>query len=267
MLIENEVASRRSPNAPGIEEKGRSEELASLAVDCAKQVIVRGTAILIAVAAAAAAALAVLVLLFRFIDPPASTLMIAQFLSGVSLDQRWVPIEAVSPNLIRAVIVSEDGQFCRHRGIDFGELDAAVKQAERNGLERVRGASTITMQVAKNLFLWPGKDFVRKGIELGVAVLIDGMWPKRRVLEVYLNIAEWGPGVFGAEAAARRHFRKPAAKLTEQEAALLAATLPNPIKRIASAPGPGLRHLAQIVASRARSSGQRAACVLPQGAR
>ena len=229
---------------------------------CARLAFVSSARVLAVAVGAVAALLIGLLIVFRYADPPMSSLMLSQRLAGIPLSQRWTPLSQISPNLVRAVIVSEDGQFCRHRGVDFRELDEAMKRAERGGLEQVRGASTITMQVAKNLFLWPAKDLVRKGLELGTALTIEAFWPKRRIIEVYLNIAEWGPGIFGAEAAARYHFKKPAARLTEREAALLAAALPNPIVRTAGAPGPGLRRLAQVVEMRTRSGGQRAACVL-----
>lgn len=241
--------------------------IAAHGLECARLTLRRASLVLVAALAALASLVAALLLLFRAVDPPASALMLGHLLSGSRVDQRWVPLERISPNLVRAVIVAEDGQFCRHRGIDFRELDAALKQAEHDGLARVRGASTITMQVAKNMFLWPSKEFLRKGLELGIALMIDAMWTKRRILEVYLNIAQWGPGVFGAEAAARHHFRKPAARLGEREAALLAASLPNPVRRVAGAAGPGLRRLAQVIEMRARSVGQRAACVLAKARR
>ena len=181
---------------------------------------------------------------------------------GQEIEQRWVRLDNVSPNLIRAVITSEDGQFCRHWGIDFGEMRAALRRAEDGGLDEIRGASTISMQVSKNLFLWQSKYLFRKGLEIWITLAMELMWPKERILEVYLNIAEWGPGVFGIEAAARHHFSKPAARLSEREAALLAASLPNPIVRIAGKPGPGTRRVAQIIESRARSATARSACIL-----
>ena len=140
--------------------------------------------------------------------------MLARWLAGEQNTQSWVRLEQISPYLVRAVIASEDTQFCNHRGIDFRELEAAIDKAERTGDEMARGASTITMQVAKNVFLWPGRSYVRKGLELMLAPAIELVWPKSRTMEIYLNIAEWGPGIFGAEAAARHHFRKPAARLT-----------------------------------------------------
>ncbi|MCL4765379.1 MAG: monofunctional biosynthetic peptidoglycan transglycosylase [Hyphomicrobiaceae bacterium] len=232
---------------------------------CLRLALVAGSAALVALLTAFVALSAVVLIILRFVDPPMSALMLGHALTGGKVEQRWVGLERISPHLVRAVISSEDGQFCSHSGIDFGELALALRKAERNGLDDVRGASTISMQVAKNLFLWPSKDLLRKGLELGITVVMEQVWPKRRILEVYLNIAEWGPGIFGAEAAARHHFRKPAARLSPHEAALMAAALPNPIRRVAGAAGPGTRRLAQIVEARARSAGRRVACVLPLG--
>ncbi len=179
-----------------------------------------------------------LVVAYRWIDPPASTLMLAQRLGGTPIEQRWVPLGRISPNLVQAVILSEDGAFCRHHGVDWRALKEAMGSS-RDGI--VRGGSTITMQVVKNLFLWSSRSYVRKAIEIPLAYLVELFWPKRRILEIYLNIAEWGDGVFGAEAAARHHFGKPASQLTPQEAALLAVSLPNPFEREAGlrAQGPG----------------------------
>ncbi|MGE3712582.1 MAG: transglycosylase domain-containing protein, partial [Hyphomicrobiaceae bacterium] len=128
--------------------------------------------------------------------------------------------------------------------------------------EDARGGSTITMQVAKNLFLWKDRSYLRKALELPITLEMELLWPKRRIMEVYLNIAEFAPGVYGAEAAAQHHFRKPARRLTDREAALLAASLPNPATRIASRPSPALRRVATVIERRARAFGNRAACVL-----
>jgi monofunctional glycosyltransferase len=221
--------------------------------------LVAGSLVLLIGGLAVVGPITVLLVLFRSLDPPTSALMLGQRLSGMEVEQRWVPLQRIANPLIAAVIVSEDGAFCSHHGIDFRELEAAMEEAERSG-EDVRGASTITMQVAKNLFLWPGKSYLRKGLEAGLALLIELVWPKRRILEVYLNIAEWGPGIFGAEAAAQYHFRKPAARLGEREAALLAVSLPNPIERDAGQPGPGTRRLADLIQRRMRLIGKRAQC-------
>jgi monofunctional biosynthetic peptidoglycan transglycosylase len=181
-----------------------------------------------------------LIVAYRWVDPPRSALMIATRLSGQPVVYGPVPITSISSNLQRAVVTSEDARFCYHPGVDWGALYEAMNES--------RGGSTITMQVAKNLFLWPSRSYVRKAIEIPVALTIDAVWPKRRILEVYLNIAEWGPGIFGAEAAAYYHFDKPASRLTAQEAALLAASLPNPIARDAGEPG----RITALLASRLR---------------
>lgn len=162
----------------------------------------------------------------RFL-PVASTLMIGRWVTFQPVERDWVPLSSISPALPRAVIASEDQRFCSHWGVDFVELRAVLEEEEGPG----RGASTITMQVAKNLYLWPGRSYIRKGLELPIALLIDTIWGKRRVMEIYLNVAEWGEGIFGAEAAARHYFRKPASALNAAEAARLASVLPNPILR------------------------------------
>lgn len=189
-------------------------------------------------------------LAYRHVDPPASTLMLGQYLTGRTLEQRWVPLERISPNLIRAVIASEDGNFCRHRGVDWSAIDEALDKAAEDG-GRPRGASTISMQTVKNLLLWPQAHYIRKVLELPLAYLAELAWGKRRMLELYLNVAEWGPGIFGAEAAARYHFRKTASALSVQEAALLAVSLPNPIERNAGRPGEGTQRLGRLIERRA----------------
>ncbi len=199
-----------------------------------------------------------LIVLYRWVDPPASALMLSQRLAGDAIMQRWVPLERISPNLQLATIMSEDGKFCRHRGVDWGELSEAIESA-RDGIPR--GGSTITMQVVKNLFLWPSKSYLRKAIEIPLTYVVEAAWSKRRILEIYLNIAEWGPGVFGVEAAARFHFRKSAAQLSPREAALLAVSLPNPFERVAGSPGPGTSRLADNLLARMRTAQANAFCV------
>lgn len=162
----------------------------------------------------------------RFV-PVVSTLMLGRWVTFAPVTRDWVPLSAISPTLARAVIASEDQRFCSHWGVDFVELQAVLDDEGGPG----RGASTITMQVAKNVYLWPGRSYIRKGLEIPLALLIDLAWGKRRVMEVYLNVAEWGEGLFGAEAAAQHYFRKSAKDLTAAEAARLASVLPNPILR------------------------------------
>jgi monofunctional glycosyltransferase len=198
-------------------------------------------------------AVALLILLYAFV-PPVSTLMLMRWVTGERVVRDWRPIERISPNLVQAVVVSEDARICTHSGVDWYEVRQAVADAEE--LSDARGASTIAMQVSRNLFLWQGRQLVRKALEVPMAYAITFLWSPRRVSEVYLNIAEWGPnGEFGAEAAAQRAFGKSAASLTPREAALLAASLPNPVRRNAARPGPGLRQVAATTAARAAADG------------
>ena len=199
-----------------------------------------------------------LLVVYRFVDPPASTLMLFQGLTGTEIRREWVDLQDVSPHLVRAVLVAEDGRFCEHRGIDLAAMEEAIEKAA-DGVPR--GASTISMQVIKNLFLWQSKSYVRKVLELPLTLLMEVLWPKSRILEIYLNIAEWGPGVFGAEAAAQYHFSKPASKLGEREAAQLAASLPNPMIRDAGDPGPRTARKASVIQSRVRAGGDVAHCI------
>ena len=190
---------------------------------------------------------------FRFLPVPFTLLMVGETLfEGRDIRRQWMPLERISPHLIRAVIASEDNEFCHHWGIDFKEIEAAWKRAQRNG-NRLRGASTISQQTAKNVFLWSGRSYLRKGLEVYFTGLIEVFWPKRRIMEVYLNVIEWGPGVFGAEAAARHWFRKPASRLTRIEAARLAAILPNPNRYRANPPGPYVDGRSYTIAARADS--------------
>ena len=201
-----------------------------------------------------------LVVIYRFIDPPFSMLMLQQRITGQAVEQHWAPIEAISPNVVRAVLLSEDGRFCEHWGVDFDEMQNAI---ERAGDGIPRGASTISMQLTKNMFLWSSKSYVRKAIEIPLTFFIEALWPKRRIMEIYLNIAEWGPGIYGVEAASRYHFNKPAARLNEREAAQLAVALPNPILRDAGDPGPRTQRLAGDILSRMHNApGSASRCVL-----
>jgi monofunctional biosynthetic peptidoglycan transglycosylase len=197
--------------------------------------------------------------LYRVIDP-VSTPMLWRWVTGSRLVRTPVPLERMAPSLPLAVIVAEDARFCTHHGVDWRELREAYDNAD--DLSHMRGGSTITQQLVKNLFLWGGRSYVRKALEFPLALWLDLVLPKRRVLEIYLNVAEWGPnGEFGAEAAARYAFSKSARDLTAREAALLAAILPNPRRRSARQPGPRVRRLAGIYESRAVRVGARAACV------
>jgi monofunctional glycosyltransferase len=174
------------------------------------------------------------VLLLRWIAPLGSAFMLEARIDalragdrGYRTDYHWVSLERISPQAAIAVIASEDQTFPFNYGFDFHSIRKAVRAAERG--RRLRGASTISQQVARNLFLWPGRSFVRKGIEAYFTVLLEALWPKERILEVYLNIAQFGRGIYGVEAAARRFYQEPATRLTATQAAMLAAVLPNPV--------------------------------------
>lgn len=207
--------------------------------------------------------LAALVLLsivaFRFVNPPFTSVMAANKLLGGAARQQWVPLEDIAPDLPRAVIASEDGRFCLHWGVDWGAVREAVK--EGGGLAGFRGASTIPMQTAKNLYLWNGRSYVRKTLEVPLAYLMSLLWPKDRVMEVYLNIAQFGPGTFGAEAASRRYFGKSASRLTRREAVLLAATLPKPGVRNPARPNQTMLRIANKIERRMPIMASRSGCV------
>jgi monofunctional glycosyltransferase len=196
---------------------------------------------------------------YRFVEP-VSTTMLWRRLTGARVERIFVPISRIAPALPLAVIIAEDGSFCRNRGIDLAAMREAMEEADDLG--EARGGSTITQQTAKNLFLWQGRSFVRKGLEIPLALWLNLVLPKRRVLEIYLNIAEWGPdGEFGAEAASRFAFGKSARNLTAREAAELAAILPNPIRRSARTPSILVRRLAGLYERRAAASPARDACI------
>ncbi len=204
--------------------------------------------------------LAVLLLLPYALAPlysfgrPVSTLMLARWLGGARVERVWVPLERMAPALPASVIAAEDARFCRHPGIDLAEIRNVIEDADSFG--DLRGASTISQQTAKNLFLWPGRSVLRKVLEAPLALWLDLVLGKRRVMEIYLNIAEWGPnGRFGAEAAARRAFGRPARRLSRRQAALLAAALPNPIRRNPARASRTLRRLAATYERRARTPG------------
>ena len=199
--------------------------------------------------------------LYRIVNP-ISTLMLWRWANGVRVERTFVPIERMAPVLPMTVIAAEDGRYCRHRGIDWQELRDRIEDVD--DISEARGVSTITQQTAKNLFLWPGRSIARKALELPLALWIDLILPKWRVLEIYLNIAEWGPnGQFGAEAASRYAFNKSARALTAREAALLASVLPNPRRRNAKQPGPAVRRLAAIYEARGAAQAALAACAKP----
>jgi monofunctional biosynthetic peptidoglycan transglycosylase len=211
-------------------------------------------------------ALAILILLPYLIAPlyrvinPVSTLMVGRWILGKRVERTWVPLQKVAPVLPRTVIASEDARFCSHRGVDMVEMRAALEDAD--DITDARGGSTITQQLAKNLFLWPGRSIVRKAIEFPLALWIDLVLPKRRVMEIYLNVAEWGPnGEFGVEAGAQKAFGRSARELSAAEAGLMAAILPNPRRRSAMQPRPGVRRIAGIVQARAARAKSIDACI------
>lgn len=190
------------------------------------------------------------VLLYAVLPVPGTLLMLGRMIEGDGARFTWTPIENISPNLARAVIASEDQSFCDHAGFAWDEIEAAMRRAEKTG-KPIRGASTISQQTAKNAFLWPGRHYVRKAAEAYFTVLIESFWTKRRIMEVYLNIAEWGPGVFGAEEAAQHWFKKSAKDLTMREAAALAAILPNPRYYKAAQSGPYIAGRTNTITRRA----------------
>ncbi len=200
--------------------------------------------------------------LYAFMPVKETALMGWRKVHGAEINRDWVALEEISPQLIRAVIAAEDNKFCRHYGFDLAEMKHAFDDARKGG--RVRGASTITQQTAKNAFLWPGRDLARKGLEVWFTGLSEALWSKRRVMEVYLNVAEWGDGTFGAEAAAQKLFDKPARDLTAYEASLMAAVLPSPNKWSAAPPGPYVTSRAATIRARMASVRRenRDACVL-----
>ncbi|MET0633824.1 MAG: transglycosylase domain-containing protein [Xanthobacteraceae bacterium] len=199
-----------------------------------------------------------LVPLYRVVNP-VSTLMLWRWATGRPVERSFVPIERMAPALPVTVIASEDGRFCSHHGVDWQEIRERLDEID--DVSEARGVSTITQQTAKNLFLWPGRSFVRKALEFPLALWIDVVLPKWRVLEIYLNVAEWGPrGQFGAEAGSRYAFNKSVRLISAREAALLAAVLPNPKRRSAKQPGPAVRRLSGIYEARGAAQTALASC-------
>ena len=198
----------------------------------------------------------VLTPLYLFVRP-ISTLMIGDLVTLQGYSRQWVDIEDISPSMQQAEVMSEDGQFCFHDGVDWSQLKSVLN---RNGGPN-RGASTITMQTVKNVFLWPSRSYIRKGLEIPLALYADLVWSKRRTLEIYLNIAELGPNVYGVEAAAQYYYKKPASKLSRREAALIAAALPNPAIRNPLKPSRAQKTLARIIERRINQSGAYVECL------
>lgn len=205
------------------------------------------------------------VLIYRTVPPPITVLMIERSLQGKGLDHRWQPISRISPAMVRAAIASEDSGFCAHHGFDIRAIDRAFQHNEAKP-SRIRGGSTISQQTAKNVFLWPERSWVRKGAEAWFTLLIEGLWGKRRIMEIYLNTVEFGPGVYGVEAAAQRDFKKSSYELSAAEAGRLAAVLPSPLKWKAANPGPYVRRRTGRIEARSGTVARDglADCVLAQ---
>jgi monofunctional biosynthetic peptidoglycan transglycosylase len=207
------------------------------------------------------------VALYRYVPPPITILMIERLFEGYGLDRRWIPMRRIAPAMVRAVVASEDSRFCEHHGFDVQAIDAALRHnEERPG--RIRGGSTISQQTAKNVFLWPERSWVRKGAEAWFTVLIEAIWGKRRIMEVYLNTVEMGPGLYGVEAASQHYFHAPASALAPAEAGRLAAILPSPLKWKAAHPGPYIRRRTGRIEARSGTVARSglADCALEEGA-
>ena len=199
----------------------------------------------------------VLLPLYVFVNPLVTTVMLLKALGGAGIDKTWTGIEEISPRLVRAAITSEDQRFCSHHGIDWMEVQNALDDEDG----RFRGASTITMQTVKNLFLWTGRSWVRKALEAPLALYAEFFLSKRRIMEIYLNIVEWDEGIYGAGAASAHYFGVPPARLSTAQAARLAAVLPSPATRDAGNPGPGTARLARRIAGRMAAGQADATCV------
>jgi monofunctional biosynthetic peptidoglycan transglycosylase len=188
--------------------------------------------------------------LYRLVPPPMTYLMVERMVEGHGFDRRWVPLRRISPQLVRSVVGAEDARFCEHHGFDFVAIQKAMAHNERRP-GRIRGGSTISQQTAKNVFLWPQRNWLRKGLETWFTVLIEAIWGKPRIMEVYLNSIEWGPGVYGAEAAAQANFHLSAAQLSPAQAARLAAVIPKPLAWKAARPGPYIQRRGGHIAAAA----------------
>ena len=187
--------------------------------------------------------------LYRFLPPPITATMIANAMDGRGITKDWMPLDTMSPNMARAAIAAEDGNFCSHHGFDFKAIGKAF-QSNLKGERRIRGGSTISQQTAKNAFLWQNGGYLRKALEAWFTLLVELLWPKHRIMEVYLNLAETGLGTYGANAGAMRYFRHDAARLSTAEAARIAAVLPLPKKRAAIAPSGFTRRYGNMIQRR-----------------
>ena len=204
-------------------------------------------------AAGAAVLLLVPVILsaaYALVDPPVTTLMLWRSAQGQERRWEWRSLKDMSPHMVAAVVSAEDGQFCHHHGVDWGQVRKVIETVRHDPEKPVRGASTITMQAARTLFLWPSRSVVRKAFEVPLALWLDLVLSKRRLLEIYLNVVEWAPGVYGAGAASRFHFGRDVRRLSRTQAALLAATLPAPFKRRPGKPTTKLTRLAGVYTKR-----------------
>ncbi|WP_189042202.1 monofunctional biosynthetic peptidoglycan transglycosylase [Aliidongia dinghuensis] len=203
------------------------------------------------------------VVAYRILPPPVTPLMLVRAVEGEPIHAPWLAAHDIPPDIVAAVLTSEDQRFCQHHGFDFIEIDKAL-EAEEDG-RRLRGASTISQQAARDLWLLPVRSFVRKGIEAYFTVLIEALWPKWRIAQSYLNTVEWGPGVYGVEAASQYAFHHPASRLSRHEAALLAAILPNPRRWSAAAPTAYIRGRAETILERMGRHEADTSCVKPLG--
>jgi len=209
------------------------------------------------IALACLVALPILLVPVYALLPPVSTLMLWDLVRFQGYRRDWVSLDQVAPAMAQAVIMGEDGKFCSHDGVDWDSLYSVINQDGGPS----RGASTITMQTVKNVFLWNSRSYLRKGLEIPLALYSDLVWSKRRTMEIYLNIAELGPNLYGVEAAAQTYFKKPAAKLSRHEAALIAAALPNPRDRNPAKPNRAQSLYARIIERRVAQSGAYVGCV------
>jgi monofunctional biosynthetic peptidoglycan transglycosylase len=203
------------------------------------------------------------VAIYKVVPPPLTILMVERSIQGKGLDHRWRTLDRIAPAMTRAVVASEDSGFCSHHGFDMHAIDAAIRHNEEKP-GKIRGGSTVSQQTAKNVFLWPQRSWVRKGAEAWFTVLIEAIWGKRRIMEVYLNTVEMGPGLYGVEAAAQHYFHEPASKLSPAQADRIVAILPSPLKWSAAHPGAYVRKRTGKIGARSGTvaRGGLADCVL-----
>ncbi len=258
--VKRAAAAKARPRAPGPPPRPKLAQARSRANPRLSGGVGRWLTTLLLVALLAPLALAAV---YRVVAPPITLLMVERLAQGYGLHKDWRPVSRISPDLVRSVIAAEDAHFCSHHGFDIAALRAAAAHNARDP-HRVRGGSTISQQTAKNVFLWPQRSYVRKGLEAGFTSLIEALWGKRRIMELYLNVVEWGPGVYGAQAASQRYFGHGADELSPQEAARLAAILPDPLKWKAVQPGAYVMRRSRRIGAAAQTvrADDLAACVL-----